>query len=153
MVGHGVEEYSVHVKQYSTQLQGLVALQLQVAVYCVFIIAHKLQSCADGFALLLVTGLVEQCEHVFLVSLNTGLVEGVNTKNVAADAATNLEEIDELSQIVLVEFGDRDAHIGNTAVYVCKLCTELGHLVNLVYVFAGEEVKAVEVLLVTWNGE
>ena len=80
-------------------------MQLQIAVYFLFIYRHILESCADSLALLLVAGFVEQCEHVLLVSLYTGLVEGVYAKNVTADAATDFEEIDELSEVVLVELG------------------------------------------------
>ena len=50
--------------------------------------------------------LAEQCKHILLVSLHTGLVEGVHSKHIAADAATNLKEIDELANVVCIELGD-----------------------------------------------
>ena len=70
------------------------------------ILCSSLETCANCFALLLVAGLVEQGEHISLVILYTGLVEGVNAKNVTADTAGNLEEVDELTNVILVELGD-----------------------------------------------
>ena len=65
-----------------------------------------LQSCADCLALLLVAWLVKECEHVLLVCLYTWLVEWVHAKNVAADTATDLKEVEQLTDVVLVELWD-----------------------------------------------
>ena len=56
-----------------------------------------LKSLKEFFSLCLIAGLAEKGEHVLLVALNTGLVEGVNTEDVTADTAGELEEVEQLS--------------------------------------------------------
>ena len=65
-----------------------------------------LQSCADCLALLLVAWLVKECEHVLLVCLYTRLVEWVHAKDITADTASYLEEVEQLAYIVCVELWD-----------------------------------------------
>ena len=49
-----------------------------------------------------VARLVEKSKHILLVSLNTWLVERIHFLNKTADTASLLEEVDKLSDIVLV---------------------------------------------------
>ena len=102
----------------------------------------------DSLALSLISWFVEQCKHVLLVCLYSRLVERVNSEDIAADAATNLEEVDELAEIILVEFGHRDADVRHTTVNVCKACAEFCHLVDIIHALASEEVQTVKVLLI-----
>ena len=53
--------------------------------------------------------------------------------------------------MVFVEFGDAQADVGHTTVYVSQLGAQFCHLVNLVYAAAGQEVETVEVFLVRGN--
>ena len=64
------------------------------------------------------------------------------------DAASLLEEIDELSKVVSIQTLDGDADVGHAAIHVSQLCAQLGHLVHLIHALAGKEVEAVEILLV-----
>src|SRR5574344_2412294 len=107
-----------------------------------------LKTSLDSLALSLISWFVEQCKHVLLVCLYSRLVERVNSEDIAADAATNLEEVDELAEIILVEFGHRDADVRHTAINVSKACAKLCHLVYVIHALAGEEVQSVEVLIV-----
>ena len=102
----------------------------------------------EGFGFGFVTGFAEEGEHVLLVSFDTGLVEGVDVEEQTAHTAGAFEEVDELSEIVLVELGEDDAQVGHAAVDVSDARTEFGHLVHFVHALAGEEVEAVEVLFV-----
>ena len=85
------------------------------------------QTLLDGLALSLISRLVEQRKHVLLVSLNTRLIEGVDTKDVATDTASNLEEVDNLSEVILVELGNRHADVRHAAIDVSQTCAELSH--------------------------
>src|SRR3712207_4535470 len=109
------------------------------------------QSFLDGFAFCFVAGLVEQGKHVFLVSLYARLVERVYTENVAADATCYLEEIDELSDVILVELGNADADVGHTAVYMRQPCAQFGHFVHFVYALSGKKVQPIGVFIVLGN--
>jgi hypothetical protein len=106
------------------------------------------QTSLDCLCLGLVTGLAEEGKHVALVVLYTGLVEGVNSEYITAYAATLLEEVEQLADVVFIELGHYDAEVGYATIDVCEEGTELGHLVYLVDVLACEEVEAVEVLLI-----
>ena len=70
------------------------------------------QTLLYSLALSLVTGLVEQRKHVLLISFHTRLVEGIHTEEVAADATGNLEEVDKLSDVILVEGRNMETQIG-----------------------------------------
>ena len=72
------------------------------------------QTLLNSLALSLISWLVEQSKHILLVSLNTWLVEWVYTEDVAADTASNLEEVDNLTKVVLVELRNRKADVWNT---------------------------------------
>ena len=76
------------------------------------------------------------------------LVERVHSEDVATDTACNLEEVDYLSEIILIEFRHRDADIWNATINVSQTCTEFCHLVDIIHALAGEEVQTVEILLV-----
>ena len=65
--------------------------------YFVHVLFFRSESLLDCLALCLIAWFVEQCEHVLLVCLNTWLVEWIHTEHVAADATSNLEEVDELT--------------------------------------------------------
>ena len=109
--------------------------------------------CADSCCGFLVAGFFEEGKHIFLVSLNAGLVERIYTEDVAADTACSLEEVDELAEDVLADFGEDNSHIGYTAVNVGDTCAELCHLVYLVDTLAGDVVETVEIGLVKRNAE
>ena len=115
--------------------------------------AGLLQAGAEGGRLGFVAGLVEQGEHVFLVGLDAGLVEGIHAEQQAADAAGALEEVEELAEVVLVELRQGDFQVGHAAVHVGELGAEFGHFVHFVHALAGQEVEAVEVLLVGGDAE
>lgn len=105
----------------------------------------------DGFGFFFVAGFCEEGEHVALVGLDTGLVEGVHTEDVAADTASLLKEVDELTEVFLFESRKCDEDVGNTAIDVCETCAEFRHLVYFVDMLAGDIVESVEVSLVRWN--
>ena len=113
-----------------------------------FFLSKLTQASFDCSTLSLVAGLVEQSEHILLVCLYTRLVEWVNTQHVSADTTSNLEEVDELSDVVLVQLRNADAHVGHTTIHVSQLCTQLSHLVHLVNTLASQEVQSVQILLV-----
>lgn len=115
---------------------------------CQVIGGNLAEASFDGFGFLFVAGFGEESEHVALVSLDTGLVEGIHAENVAADSASLLEEIDELTEIFFLKSGEGDEDVGYTAIHVCDTGTELGHLIHLVDVLAGYVVETVKVGLV-----
>ena len=98
------------------------------------------QTLLNSLALSLISWLVEQSKHILLVSLNTWLVEWVYTEDVAADTASNLEEVDNLTKVVLVELRNRKADVWNTTIYVSQTCAKLSHLVYLINTLAFKEV-------------
>ena len=51
---------------------------------------------------LFIAGLVEERKHILLVRLNAGLIERVDAQDVAADAASLLKEVNQLSEVILV---------------------------------------------------
>ena len=102
---------------------------------------------------LFVAGLAEEVEHVLLVGFNAGLVEGVDIKEETGDAAAFFEEVDELTEVVLVDAWHDDAEVGYAAIDMGHLGAELGHLVDFVNAFAGEVVEAIEVLVVGGHTE
>ena len=80
-----------------------------------------LESCLEGLSHFLITRLSKKSEHVLLVCLNTWLVEWIYAKNVTADTASLLEEIEESTEVVLVDALDRECKLWNATVDVCKL--------------------------------
>ena len=108
----------------------------------------RLEASLDGFRFGFVTGLAEEGKHILLVGFDTGLVEGIDVEQQTAHAAGPFEEVDELTEVVLVEFGHHDAQVGHTTVHVGQLGAEFGHLVHLIHAFAGQEVEAVEVFFI-----
>lgn len=100
-----------------------------------------------------VTGFFEESEHVAFVVLDAGLVEWVHAKHVSADSASALEEVDELTDNVLGQAWELDVQVGYIAVKVSHESSFFGHFVDIVDVFAGDVVKAVEVVSVVGNGE
>ena len=105
-----------------------------------------LESCSEGLCLLLVSWLAQKSEHVLLVSLNARLIKRIHTENITADTASLLEEIEEGSEVVLVDALDAERELRHTTVDVSELCSELCHRVALLNMLACEEVKAVKVL-------
>lgn len=112
------------------------------------VIQRLLETGFDGFGFFLVAGFCKEGKHVALVGFHAGLVEGIDTEDVAADAASFLEEVDELAEIFLLDSGDGHEDVGHSAVNVGDAGTEFSHLVYFVDVFAGDVVEAVEVCLV-----
>ena len=108
----------------------------------------RLDSFADSGCFGLIARLAEEGKHVLLVGFHTGLVERIHAKYEARDAAGALEEVDELAEVVGIEFGHDDAEVGHAAIDVGQLRAEFGHLVHLVHAATFEEVEAVEVFLV-----
>ena len=109
------------------------------------------QSLTNCLRCLFVAGLVEEGKHIFLVSLHAGLIERIDTQDVTADATRLLKEVDQLSEVVLVEFGNLDANLRNAAVEVCEWCAEFSLFVDKINTLSGEEVELVEVLSVGRN--
>ena len=101
--------------------------------------------------LLLIAWLAKKSEHILLVCLDARLVEWVNVNHVTADTASLLEEIEESSEVVLIDTLDRNCNLRNAAVDVSKLGSELSHKVALLNMLSSEEIKAVKVLRVVLN--
>ena len=116
-----------------------------------FLNLHSSESRLDSLRLLLVSRLVEQGEHVLLVRLDARLVERIDFQHIAADAAGFFEEVEELADVVLVDFREGNLEVGHTAIDVGELRAEFGHLVHLIDVLAGHEVEAVQVGVVGRN--
>ena len=66
-----------------------------------------LKSSFESLCLSLVSRLAEEGEHVLLVCLHTRLVERIHAKDVSADSACLLEEVEEGSEVMLVDALDR----------------------------------------------
>ena len=81
----------------------------------------KLQPLAQLFALLLVARLAEQREHILLVGFHAGLIERIDPERITAHAAGLLEEIEQRSQIILVELGQLDPDIGHAPVDIVPI--------------------------------
>ena len=62
-----------------------------------------LETSLKGSSLLLIAWLAEKSEHILLVCLDARLVEWVNVNHVTADTASLLEEIEESSDVVLID--------------------------------------------------
>ena len=75
-----------------------------------------LESCSEGLCLLLVAWLAQKSEHVLLVSLYARLVERIHTEDITADTACLLEEIEEGSEVVLVDALDAERELRHTTV-------------------------------------
>ena len=105
-----------------------------------------LKSSFESLCLSLVSRLAEKSEHVLLVCLHTRLVERIHAKDVAADSACLLEEVEEGSEVMLVDALDRERELRHSAVDVSELGSELCHRVALLHMLSCKEVKAVEIL-------
>ncbi len=116
-------------------------------------LGNLLESLLDSLAFSFVARLIEQSEHVLLVCFHTRLVEWVDTKNESADAASLLEEVDELAEVVLIELVDGDADVWHATIHVSELSAKFCHVVHFVDTLACEEVQTVEVFFVGWNSE
>ena len=64
---------------------------------------YKLESCLEGFCHLLISRLTEKGEHILLVSLNSRLIKRIYSKYITADTACLLEEVEEGSEVVLID--------------------------------------------------
>ena len=106
------------------------------------------QSSLDSFRFFLVAGFVEQGEHILLVRLHARLVERIDTEDVTGYTAGTLEEVNELTDVILVQALEADMYVRYTAIDVCQTCAEFSHLVDFVHTLAGEEVQTIEVLAV-----
>ena len=53
-----------------------------------------------------------------------------------------------MTDVVFVQLGNTDAHVGHTTIHVSQTSTQLCHLVHLVYALASEEVQTVKILFV-----
>ena len=103
-----------------------------------------LYGCGFGF----VAGFAKQCKHIFFICLYTRLVKRVDTEDNSAYSTTFFKEVDELANVIFVNFLDCNAYVGQSAVYVSQLGAKFGHFVYFVNALAGEEVKAVEVFFI-----
>ena len=79
------------------------------------------------------------------------MVEWVNAQHVARDTASALEEVDKLTDVILVDLVKLNQDIRHAAVDVCEACTEFSHLVDFIHTLACQEVESVEVLLIHWH--
>ena len=94
---------------------------------------------------LLVSGLAEKREHILLVRLNAGLVEGIYAEHITRKCASDLEEVDEVTERVRASVLHFDKDIGHAAVNVSKQSSLHSGLLYLVEINAREEVKSVDV--------
>ena len=78
------------------------------------------QASLDSLSLCLIAGLAEESKHVAFVVLYTRLVEGVYTQYITAHAATLLEEVEQLTDVVFVELRHHDAEVGHATIYMCE---------------------------------
>ena len=81
----------------------------------------------DGFGLLLETWLFQKGEHVLLVRLDTRLVERIHTEGVGTYATSELEEIEQCTENLLIDPLNGNLQLRHTAVDVGELGTELRH--------------------------
>ena len=99
----------------------------------------------------LITGLVEQCEHAFLICLDTGLIKRIDTQHISAHTASFFKEIDKLTEIILGNGWQLDLHIGNPAIDMRDLRTQLGHFIHGIDTPTGQEIQPIEIFLVSGN--
>ena len=113
--------------------------------------SHALQSLADCFGGLFVAGLFKEGEHVLLVGLNTGLVERIHAKGVGAYAACEFKEVKQGAKVEGINLLKANCHLRHAAVDVSELGAKLCHVVAMLHVLAGKEVKLVKVLFIGTN--
>ena len=80
--------------------------------------AGLFQSALDGLRLSLVARFAQQCKHILLVGLYTRLIEGIDFEEQTAHAAGTLKEIDELTEVILIELRHDDADVRHSAIHV-----------------------------------
>ena len=79
------------------------------------------------------------------------MVERIHAQQIAANAASLFEEVQQTADVVFAQFWKNDAHVGYTAVYVSQLSSQFGHFVHFVHPFAGKEVQAVQISFIERN--
>ena len=94
----------------------------------------------------LITWLIQQSKHILFVSLYAGLVERIDSEHISAYAASFFEEVQQLPERQLIETGKSDFYIRYSSVYVCYHCTELCHLVDVIYSLVGNKVQSVQII-------
>ena len=80
-----------------------------------------------------------------LVALNARLVEGIYSQHVAADAYCELEEIEQLTESVLILLRDIDHQVGHLTIRMGKNRAVHGTLVDKVHIFASQIVQTIKV--------
>ena len=92
-----------------------------IAYYlCIIKLFNQSKASFDGSGFCFVARFVEQSKHVLLVCLYARLVEWIDTQDIARDTARTLKEIEQLSDIVFVEFRQCDLHIWYTTINMRK---------------------------------
>ena len=76
------------------------------------------------------------------------MVEGIDTQDIATDADRLLEEVEELTDIVLAQLRELEAHHRHVAIEVGKDGTCLRILIDEVDLLPGEVIEPVEIVLI-----
>ena len=63
---------------------------------------NGLKSCLKSLRLLLISRFAEKSKHILLISLHARLIEWIHAKDIAADSASLLKEIEESTEVILV---------------------------------------------------
>ena len=92
-------------------------------------------------------GTAQESKHVLLIGLHAGLVEGVDLQHVAADAAGELKEIEELAQSAGIHLGAAQDHGRSAAVVVSGQGALAGHLTDKAQGLASQIVQGVAVVV------
>ena len=112
-----------------------------------------LKSLSEFLALSLISRLVQKSKHILLVSLHTRLVERIHTEDVCRYATSLLEEVEELSEIVLVDFLHSHAKLRHAAVDVGEFGAQFSHSIAFLNVLACKEVEPVKILFVALDDD
>ena len=92
-------------------------------------------------------GTAEKSEHILLIGFHTGLVEGIDFQHVAADAAGEFKEVEQLAQRAGIHLGAAQHHGGGAAVVVSCQSSPEGHLAPEAHGLASQIVEIVTVIL------
>jgi hypothetical protein len=85
----------------------------------------------------------QQGEHLLLISLHSGLVERIDTQNVTAYSACYFKKVEQLAQIILIQFGYLNGDVRNTTFDVRLPGALFGRAVYKSQRLAGQEIQVV----------
>ena len=109
------------------------------------------QSFLNSFTLCFVPWLIKKSKHVLLVCLNTWLIERINFLHKTTNTAGLLEEINKLTEVILISLGTLTRMLGTPPSTCAKRATKLSHLINLVNTLTSEEVQAIKIFFIMWE--